>query len=539
MIHSISSSNLTLSLACLSTLVWTALAAPLFKNSALQRFHDTQQRLGPPARRAFIPLAGSPSGRFQNTLFPFPGAPTASTPPPAGSTARSIAVTATPSVSPSPPIESTSNSPAALFVTSPAAGPSSQAPSLSPAITSTPASAHSRSPLPPAATSKTPSSSGHTFQLAFVNNLSSDNVKAYVTGLDNDGKVILLTPDGSFYYPAGSQATPQLITADIAIPVTGSSTSVTIPAYMSSGRIWLSDGDLQFSTVSTSNGPGLVEPTAVNPDDASHDVNWGFTEFTFNAEVGLFADISYVDFVGIPLGMELQTVTNGNHSALGMPADGASQVCSLLQAKGEEDGQPWADLCVSGSGGETLRVISPSVLISNQATAFNNYWDNYLTLVYATYASEPLTFNTQSSAGNVQCTSSSSGSSFSCAAGAGTFSNPTAADVFGCASGPFSTSTSTDPATLAIIPRLCAGLNRGTLLTVPGGNLQPSLPPAQYYQDEVCNWYSAMVHKVELDGKGYAFPYDDVAPEVSEDTAGIVADLEPVILVVTVGGPGK
>ena len=51
------------------------------------------------------------------------------------------------------------------------------------------------------------------------------------------------------------------------------------------------------------------------------------------------------------------------------------------------------------------------------------------------------------------------------------------------------------------------------------------------------NWYSKFVHAEESDGKGYAFPYDDVNPSVGIDQAGVVADASPTLLTITVGGP--
>lgn len=53
------------------------------------------------------------------------------------------------------------------------------------------------------------------------------------------------------------------------------------------------------------------------------------------------------------------------------------------------------------------------------------------------------------------------------------------------------------------------------------------------------NEYSAMVHEVEIDGKGYAFPYDDVTPSEGDDVAGFVAAADPSSMTVILGGPGS
>jgi hypothetical protein len=83
---------------------------------------------------------------------------------------------------------------------------------------------------------------------------------------------------------------------------------------------------------------------------------------------------------------------------------------------------------------------------------------------------------------------------------------------------------------------LCAAFNRGTLL-LAGGDVQPSLGADSHYTTAPSNYYSAIVHKYELDGKGYAFAYDDVNPSGDDENAsGTVSSANPSILSVTVGG---
>ena len=89
---------------------------------------------------------------------------------------------------------------------------------------------------------------------------------------------------------------------------------------------------------------------------------------------------------------------------------------------------------------------------------------------------------------------------------------------------------------MALSYSLCAAFNRGTLL-LSGGHIQPGLGATSYYTVMPSNWYSKFVHQHETDGKGYAFPYDDVNPNVGIDQAGVVAGPNPKLLTVTVGGP--
>jgi hypothetical protein len=68
--------------------------------------------------------------------------------------------------------------------------------------------------------------------------------------------------------------------------------------------------------------------------------------------------------------------------------------------------------------------------------------------------------------------------------------------------------------------------------------MQPGVHADNYYTTNVpMNWYSAFVHEEEIDGKGYAFSYDDVNPDGGVDQSGVVANRNPKLLTVVVGGP--
>jgi hypothetical protein len=134
--------------------------------------------------------------------------------------------------------------------------------------------------------------------LAFQNNYAGA-INAYVTGLDSDGSLVFLESSGAWYYPTATSAdtTPVQITADIAIPVaSGATGDITLPGYISSGRIYFANGDLEFFTVysSATDNPGLVQPSSTNPDDPNAGLDWGFVELT-NTAAELYADLTYLD----------------------------------------------------------------------------------------------------------------------------------------------------------------------------------------------------------------------------------------------------
>ena len=207
-------------------------------------------------------------------------------------------------------------------------------------------------------------------------------INGYVTGLDADGSLVFLQSDGSWYYPTAdsSETTPTEITADIAIPVAeGATTDITLPSYISSGRIYFANGDLKFFTVysSATGNPGLVQPSSTNPEDPNAGLNWGFVELT-NTAAELYADLTYLDFVGLPLGLQLTAGDGTTTTVQGTNADAVTNICNALTAQAASDGQPWGDLCQTYNG-EVIRVIGPQDYISlNPGMPTNAKWSLYV-----------------------------------------------------------------------------------------------------------------------------------------------------------------
>jgi hypothetical protein len=110
---------------------------------------------------------------------------------------------------------------------------------------------------------------------------------------------------------------------------------VTIP-HIAGGRIYFAVNEPV--TFFLNPGPALVEPSVTNPFDANFNKNWGFCEFTFNNDQ-LYANVSYVDFVGLPVAIALHCGNGEHKKVLGIPADGIQQVCKGLEAQKQEDGQ--------------------------------------------------------------------------------------------------------------------------------------------------------------------------------------------------------
>ncbi|KAI4859891.1 glycoside hydrolase family 64 protein [Hypoxylon rubiginosum] len=387
-------------------------------------------------------------------------------------------------------------------------------------------------------TPENPTTASNPLKISLVNNFGGGQLNVYVSGLDTNGAVVMLSDDGSWYYPnpAGSAAPVAIDSnANVAHPMNaqGQTTEFTLPDYLSSGRIWVAEGNLQFFTVAAADGSAqLVEPAAANPSDPSAAVNWGFVELTNTEEGGIYANISFVDFVGLVMGMTLTLGSGETQVVKGLQQDAVSAICSELKAQAAQDGQPWDKLCVTDASGNPLRILAPNLYLSIDPTSMSDYYDSYIDQVWEKYASEDLTINTQAAAGSVACRVSDN--KLTCAGDNRAYPKPTIIDIWGCNSGPFGIQGADNDVHRAVVPRLCAAFYRTTLL-MGGGDVQPSLASDSYYTSSPTSHYARIVHKYELDGKGYAFSYDDVNPD-GQNEAGVVSGANPTTLELTVGG---
>ncbi|MCJ1445315.1 MAG: hypothetical protein MMC23_005820 [Stictis urceolatum] len=369
-----------------------------------------------------------------------------------------------------------------------------------------------------------------TLNIALSNQSTQGTVYAYITGLaiDNNNQRVFIQSDGrTQYYPASPSSTGQPLAQDCAIPLggPGSTFNATIP-HIAGGRIWISYG--KKLTFLLNPGPGLVEPSISNPSDPNIDTMYDFMEFTWNSSQ-IYANITYVDFVSIPIALTLTNTSGQIKHVGGMRSNGLDQVVSGLQAQAAKDGQGWGNLVVT-SGGANLRVVSPNIGIGANPNLFSTYWNGYVDAVWSKYASSPLTINTQAQWGDVNGTTGSGNLDFG---GSGlTFSKPSSKDIFSNSTGPFGSNGNVEQG--AITARLAAAFNRSTLLidtNQPNGE-----NVATFYQDPTTNHYARVVHAANVDGRGYAFPYDDVTGQNMTDQSGFVNDGAPQTLLVTVGG---
>lgn len=264
--------------------------------------------------------------------------------------------------------------------------------------------------------------------------------------------------------------------------------------------------------------------------DPNYNIYWDFCEFTYNS-FQLFVNITYVDFVCLPIALQLENTSGLTTTVQGTPSNGLDAICSALTAQSATDGAGWKDLIIKDpSTGANLRALSPNAGIVLNNSLFNGYFQPYVDKVWAKYATTDLQVDTQASYGVVSGTvDSSSKLAFG---DAGSFPQPSAADIFSCSTGAFAVGTD-EMANIAA--RLAAAFNRSTLLV---NSSQPDNEQVStYYADPVTNHYARIVHAANsADRKGYAFPYDDVGPSEGADQSGSLFDPNPKLLTVTVGG---
>ncbi|KAI9653603.1 MAG: hypothetical protein M1831_005985 [Alyxoria varia] len=373
--------------------------------------------------------------------------------------------------------------------------------------------------------------------LSFVNNLNgSGSIYAYVTGTDGDGAAFFLKKDGTAWYPRNpaTNIPPTTITEDIKIPLRDEGSTVKLHNYITSGRIYFSEGEMKFAVNNGEVGPVVVGPSFTNADDPNAALNYGFAEFTWTEDAGVWSNLSYVDFIGLVVSQTVSTESNGDCVVKGLPSDGIERVCKALKDQAAKDDQPWDKLCQTDADGNPIRVLSPLHLTEVEEGAMSDYYKDYIDKVWDHYSKNDLKI-TAGDLGTYTGRVGSDSGVLSFDKG-GDFEKPTLVDILGCNSGPFANPVGDMLARKAIVPRLCAAFHRSTFL-LEGGDQQPNgVDPKEWYTVEPTNHYSRIVHETEVDGRGYTFAYDDVFPSGSPDVSGLCHDPSPTKITFEVGG---
>jgi hypothetical protein len=304
--------------------------------------------------------------------------------------------------------------------------------------------------------------------------------------------------DGTFHpWPAGGD--PPIPAPDASIPGPAPGQSLTIQVPKLSGRIYFSYGQKLVFRLATG---GLVQPAVQNPDDPNHAILFNWSEYTLN-DAGIWLNSTQVDMFSAPYSVGV-TRADGSTSSTGDLEPGGYH--GFFDALSAQQGG-WANLIQTASDGTVLRAIAPGHGVGTGSLP-SDIMDDYVDRVWETYAAETLTVTPFADQPNVTYTGRVEGDVMSFTDSSGTvvttFEKPDADSIFGCHK---RLDAPNDQVRGPISRTLCAAYNRTTLLTNPD---QPDPDASGFYQDAVTNQYARLVHERMVDGKAYAFAFDDV-----------------------------
>ncbi|WP_307872885.1 beta-1,3-glucanase family protein [Paractinoplanes ovalisporus] len=324
-------------------------------------------------------------------------------------------------------------------------------------------------------------------------------VYLYVIGTNvNTGRLGYVNQAGTFTpWPAGSLPPSPAPDVAMAGPGSGGSTTIRFPRGFS-GRVYFSLGEkLKLSLTPD----GFVQPAPWTSGDPNRHILFDWSEFTYD-DGGLWLNSTQVDMLSIPHAVTVTGADGATKREGDLVSDGRNKVFNALKAQAG-----WAGTVYTRSDGTVLRALAPGK--AAEAGLFSStYLDAYITSAWNAYTSKTLTvvpFGDQPdvkyfgrTSGNVMRFTNSSGAQVA------SFTKPSNSSVWGCDKDLFAPN---DNVVGPIARTLCAALNRGTLGTV---DTQPSTNAAQFFTNSAPNHYARIMHQNMVDGKAYAFAFDDV-----------------------------
>ena len=330
----------------------------------------------------------------------------------------------------------------------------------------------------------------------------NETVYLYVLGTNlATGKLGYVNAAGAFTAWTGGATVP-VPAPDVSIPLTGAGTTIKIPRGLS-GRLYMSFGQKLDFRLTTD---GLVQPAPWAAGDPNHDILFDWSEFTLDAG-GLFLNSSQVDMFAVP---HIVSVTGGSGAVTStgeLKSGGRQRVIDTIKASAD-----FAKSVVTRSDGTVLRVLAPGKA-ADAGLMSPTYLDSYINTAWNAYASKMLTVVPFSDRPDTKFLGRTSGNVMSFTDGSGqvvaSFTKPSTANVWGCDG---ALGAPNDQVVGPIARTLCAALQRGTLGKL---DTQPSGTAADFYQGDPANLYAKAIHANMIDGKAYAFAFDDVLNQES------------------------
>lgn len=326
-----------------------------------------------------------------------------------------------------------------------------------------------------------------------------DAVFLYVIGVNlSTGRLGYVNAAGTFTpWSGGSNPPSPAPDVSIAGAGNGGSTTLRFPRGFS-GRVYFSFGErLKFFLTPD----GLVQPAPWAAGDANQNILFDWSEFTYN-DAGLWLNSSQVDMFAVPHIVTVTGATGVTKRSGELFSDGRNTVINTIRAQ-----SGWANTVYTRSDGTVLRVLAPGKAAG--AGLFSaTYLDPYITSAWNAYTTKTLTVVPFTDQPNTKYFGRTSGTVMNFTNSAGqqvaSFNKPSSANVWGCDG---NLAAPNDLVVGPISRTLCAALNRGTLGTI---DTQPSLNAADFYRNSPTNQYAKIIHANMVDGKAYAFAFDDV-----------------------------
>ncbi len=332
----------------------------------------------------------------------------------------------------------------------------------------------------------------------------SEQTYLYVLGTDlASGRLGWVDAAGAFHaWPAGTNPPSPAPDASIAGPRDGADATLRVPRGFS-GRVYFSFGAKLPFALTTG---GLVQPAPWAAGDPTRDLLFDWSEFTYN-DAGLWLNSSQVDMFAVPHSVSV-TGASGTTTTTGrLVANGRQAVIDAMRSDAA-----WARTVVTRADGTVLRVLAPGKAASAGLMSAT-FLDGYIASAWGSYTSRTLTVVPFGDRPDVRYTGRTVGTSMTFTDGSGrqvaSFARPSTSDVWGCDG---ALHAPNDQVVGPIARTLCAALFRGTL----GASTQePVLDAAQYYRSSPANLYGRAVHAAMVDGRAYAFAFDDVGAHES------------------------
>lgn len=349
-------------------------------------------------------------------------------------------------------------------------------------------------------------------KLSIVNNTNQYQNEDIYFGIigEQSGKWGYINPDGSW-----QAAPPESQKLDVPFINLAAQSSLVLSPPIISGRCWLSLG--QPLTVPLWDS-GFIGPAFNAETDPNYNIIFDMFEFTYNPNKTIYCNTTSVDFFGIPITAAL---TGNENQNVGMSAS-RSEIFKAFQET------PPFDSLIRTVDNTQLRILAPQ----KDATFPQNYFDPYIDQCWQQYQNQsltlqPLPYNgaTYISEGSVDANNV-----FNFVTTPGntthTIPKPTSTDVFGC-DGVFNP-TGSDLARIIdgdIKNQVSSALNRTILLNSDSSTWCDA---SKYYLNSITNYYAKILHELSIDGKSYAFPYDDKCEQSST-----IVDTSPQEIVLT------